>query len=124
MKETSYERGNYMTFPLELTEAEDREMIMENKYLYPAEVLEIQGFVEEACDRMEYDGSLMYDEYPDKVSIERMARKICRECKCNHQEEISNRWMQALVQVMLCKEMSYRRRRHHMHKRNLGRQGD
>lgn len=120
MKQNSYAKGNCMTFPLKLAEIEKEEAVMESKYLYPAEVYEIQGVIEDACDRLEYDGSFMYDEYPDKVSVENMAKKICKETKCMYQEEISNRWMRALVQMMLCQEMNYRRGRRNTHKRNLG----
>jgi hypothetical protein len=120
MKECVYPMGNAMTFPLELTEVKTENFSLGNRYLYPIEVMEIQGMIEECCDRMEYDGSLMYDEYPDKVSVEAMAKDICRRTNCRYQEEISNRWMKALVQMMLCNEMSYRRERRECHKRNLG----
>lgn len=109
-----------MTFPLELTEVNQENYVMRNDYLYPIEVKEIQAAVQEMCDRMEYDGSLMYDEYPDKVSVERMAQRICDQTECRYREEISNRWFRALAQVMLCNEMAYRRERRKCHKKNLG----
>lgn len=121
MKQTIYAKGNSMTFPLELTEIRDTVYTNENRYLYPGEVLSIQGRIEEVCDRMEYDGSLMYDEYPDKVSVQAIADKVCRQVDCPHQEEISNRWMHVLVQMMLCNEMSYRRERRRCHKNKLAR---
>ncbi len=124
MKNHSYVKGCCMTFPLELAEIESKELSLDNKYLYPVEVMEIQGLIEDACDRLEYDGSLMYDEYPDKICVENMAKNICGKCKCAHQEEISNRWMQALIQMMLCSEMSYRRGRRYAHKKNLGKYDD
>ena len=37
--------------------------------MYPAEAREMQHLVEEECDRLEYEGSMMYDEYPDRVSM-------------------------------------------------------
>lgn len=121
MKQSIYAKGNFMTFPLELTEIRGDDYASDNRYLYPVEVMSIQSQVEEQCDRMEYDGSLMYDEYPDKVSVQSIADQICRKVKCPYQEEISNRWMHALVQMMLCNEMSYRRERRRCHKRNLPR---
>ena len=120
MKKNKYAKGNFMTFPLELAQLEQERFPEERKYLYPAEVGKIQREVEEACDRMEYDGSLMYDEYPDKVQVEAMARKICERTECGYQEEISNRWMRALTQMILCNEMSYRRECRKWHKRNMG----
>lgn len=120
MNECIYPKGNSMTFPLELTQVQGENFSRNNRYLYPIEVMEIQKIIEDRCDQMEYDGSLMYDEYPDKVSVEAMARNICNKTNCKYQEEISNRWMNALVQMMLCNEMSYRRERRECHKRNLG----
>lgn len=49
------------------------------KSLYPASVKKYQTAVETACDRMEYEGSPMYDEYPDRTMVDRMCRRICRE---------------------------------------------
>lgn len=36
------------------------------KQLYPKAVLQIQKEVDEECDKLEYDGSCMFDECPDK----------------------------------------------------------
>lgn len=124
MKNNNYAKGNYMTFPLELAQVDSEKITPEYKYLYPVEVIKIQELIEDECDRLEYDGSFMYDEYPDKVRVEKMAKKICGKNNCKHQEEISNRWMQALVQMMICNEMSYRRGRRFAHKKNLGKYDD
>ncbi len=106
-------------FPLELTEL-DRDYYYANKeYLYPREVLDIQKVVEEFCDRMEYDGSIMYDEYPDKTSIERISEKICENSRCQGDKGIDKKWMRALVQVLLCSEISFRRERRYRHKKNM-----
>lgn len=111
-----------MTFPLELTEMKMENVAKDNRYLYPIEVKEIQKTIEDSCDRLEYDGSLMYEEYPDKVSVEMLATQICKNCNCKNKSEISNRFFHALVQTMLCNEMSYRRERRSCHKRNMGKQ--
>ena len=75
-KDKLYPKGNMMTFPLELPEIEKKEKIMDNRYLYPPEIKDIQLEIEEICDKMEYDGSIMFDECPDKVSVERIVKKI------------------------------------------------
>lgn len=121
MRKSNYAKGNCMTFPLELTEVNQENYVIRNDYLYPMQVRNMQMAIQEMCDKMEYDGSLMYDEYPDKVCVERLARKACENAKnCRHSDEISIRWMQALAQVMLCNEMAYRRERRRCHKRNMG----
>lgn len=119
MRKSNYAKGNCMTFPLELTEVNQENYVVRNDYLYPLQVQNIQTTVQEMCDRMEYDGSLMYDEYPDKVCVERLARKVCEATDCRY-KDISSRWMQTLAQIMLCNEMAYRRERRRCHKRNMG----
>mgnify|MGYP002520311397 CR=1 FL=1 len=43
--------------------------------MYPEQVKTIMRHVEEMCDRMDYEGSMMYDEYPDIMSLEKMVAK-------------------------------------------------
>ena len=111
-----YSKGNAMTFSLELTEIKrDREQ-EKYKYLYPAMVAPIQMEIEEICDRMEYDGSMMFDECPDKVTVEKTVKKICKSGKF---ENCDSSWFSPLVQVMLCNEMQYRKQRRRNHKMNM-----
>lgn len=117
-----YGRGNSMTFPLELTEVSEDDIDENNKYLYPVEIAALQREVEDECDKMEYDGSLMYDRCPDKVSIERIVRKICKKNDYDGCSDTEGRkWMNALVQVMMCSEIGYRRQRRRCHKCNMSR---
>lgn len=117
MEYGKYPKGNMMTFPLELAEIRKEEKILDNKYLYPPEVKDIQMDIEEICDKMEYDGSIMFDECPDKVTVENIVKKMCNKEKygtCYAKED--KKWFEALVQVMLCNEMGYRRNRRMCHK--------
>lgn len=117
MEYNKYPKGNMMTFPLELTEVRKEEKILDNKYLYPTEIKDIQMEIEEICDKMEYDGSIMFDECPDKITIEKIVKEMCNKEKyhgCCTKE--SRKWFTALVQVMLCNEMGYRRNRRMCHK--------
>ncbi|MCM1234462.1 MAG: hypothetical protein NC489_30545 [Ruminococcus flavefaciens] len=114
MLKAGYSKGTAMTFPLELTEMGEIPYEMNDKYLYPREVMKLQEDVEELCNSMERDGSVMYDEYPDKVTIERMAKKIE---KGNQSEtEDGGKWMRPLIQILICKEMGFRRERRRKHK--------
>ncbi len=88
------------------------------KELYPALARQIQPLVEEECDRMEYDGSFMFDEYPDQLQIRLVCRRIYeRMDKREYQDdlmmqEISGRnWMEDFVTMMLLNEMYQRRSR-------------
>lgn len=116
-RKNCYIKGNVMTFPLELTEVGKEEKMSDNRYLYPPEVRDIQMEIEEICDKMEYDGSMMFDECPDKVTVERIVKKMCDKDGFNKcYAESDKKWFTALVQVMLCNEMSYRRNRRMCHK--------
>ena len=46
------------------------------KRYYPKEYRGYDEEINEECDRLEYDGPVMYAEIPDQVQIERIARKI------------------------------------------------
>ena len=107
-----YGKGTMMTFPLEFTEVTEDQKEWDDQYLMPMEAKKIQLEVMEMCDQMEYDGSPMFDCYPDRIIIGRMAQKICGE-RCN------DPYYNALVQVMLCKEMRCRRNRRDCHKKRI-----
>ena len=46
------------------------------KSYYPETVRRIQEQVEEECDLLDYEGSRLYDEYPDKYMFYHLCRKI------------------------------------------------
>ncbi len=117
MNKNAYQKGSSITFPLEFAEEED--FSLGKEYLYPTEVMEIQELVENCCDRMEYDGSMMYDEYPDKRAVERLAGQICLDNRCRRKKGIDERWLRALIQVLLSNEMSFRRKRRQHHKEHM-----
>ncbi len=54
------------------------------KSLYPEKIKKIQQEIEHTCDLLDYAGSFIYDEYPDRISLDRTGRQICerlRECE-------------------------------------------
>ena len=66
----------YMTYPMQnifLEEAEYERDMERLKNMYPQDVRNVQRMVEEECDKMEYEGSMMFDESPDRL----MLRQIC-----------------------------------------------
>ncbi|MCD8346353.1 MAG: hypothetical protein LUD16_00110 [Lachnospiraceae bacterium] len=44
--------------------------------MYPNIAKELLPFIEEECDRMEYEGSAMFDEYPDFTTVYTLQKKI------------------------------------------------
>ena len=47
------------------------------KSFYPPGVKRIQQYVSQACDRMQYKNSPIFDEFPDRITIDRMCDSIC-----------------------------------------------
>lgn len=72
----------YMAYPYLLPfdqEREEEKDLQVMRSYYSRRAARIQEKAERECDRMEYDGSMMFDEYPDKFMMEHLCRKIERE---------------------------------------------
>lgn len=69
---------------------EDRQSFDDARRLqsfYPRIAQEIQRLVEEECDKMEYEGSMMFDEYPDRLMMRKLAEDIAVKIKAENPEE-------------------------------------
>lgn len=58
------------------------------KGMYPQMAREIQEKVEEECDKLEYDGSMMFDEYPDKLMMRNICERIYEEMQDDKERDI------------------------------------
>ena len=101
-------------FGLEDMEQCEREIVQDMeimKRMYPKEARFITVLIEEACDRLEYEGSPMFDERPDRMMMLRMADDVCG-MVC--QEEGTPRYeqMHTMIEILLCNEFHERRCRH------------
>ena len=119
-----------------------RERIQEQEFAlmksyYPETARKIQEKVEEECQLMDYEGSRLYDEHPDKFMMEHLCRKIEQEglkeeegntpvliieetCQggqgsCGNRREEEG--LRDLIGVILFNEMFRRRSRHRRQKR-------
>ena len=100
----------YMTYPLPLFYEEEDTAMRDLEYLqemYPKEASRYHKKICRLLDRFDHDGSLIYDEFPDRLAVCRMAQNmmavICRE------EKEEGREIPELVQVLMYNEI-YRRR--------------
>lgn len=69
----------YMAYPMQTVYLEEMDYardLQKLKDLYPRDVRDIQDLVEEECDKMEYDGSLMFDETPDRLMLSQIVERI------------------------------------------------
>lgn len=73
----------YMAYPIqtEYDEKAERTDLEYMKSLYPDLPKRILPYVEEECDRMEYTGSVIFDDYPDKLQLRIMCSRICENVK-------------------------------------------
>ena len=80
----------YMAYswPNEIGEEwEDREWNILKSW-YSGEILQAQEAVEKACDELDYEGSWIYDEYPDRDRMEREQMKIQKRLEQNRPGEL------------------------------------
>ncbi len=89
------------------------------KYLYPKITQQISEFVEEQCDQMEYEGSLMFDAYPDKTALQLMAAGIHTDFKKKYPDSYNgdSSLLRDIIEVVLFHEIMYRRNRYRNHRR-------
>ncbi len=95
--------------------------------MYPEAVRAVLPCVEEICDKMEYEGSMMFDEYPDKNTVRRLSEEIYeqtgdvwpREPEQKPDGVMSMQYREGrrgplgeLIQILLLQEMHHRRCRH------------
>jgi len=112
----------YMTYPLPIYAQEEDTMMRDLEYLqqmYPSEARIYQKKIAAVLDKIDYDGSLLYDEYPCKWQIYRLVENIVTILKqeaAKTQEEIPEEkwvWIEDMVQILLCHEIYKRRHKHH-----------
>lgn len=126
-----YRLPYYMAYPLPLQYDDERIERRDFEYMksmYPMAVKKILPYVEEECDRMGYEGSMIYDEYPDQLQIRLMCNRIydkVKKMKPYEDEEMemqatrNDDWLRDLVQIMLFQELFQRRGRHRRNRRRF-----
>lgn len=113
----------YMAYPLPLAFDDDRIERRDYEYMksmYPDMAKKLMPYVEDECDRCEYPNSMMYDEYPDKLQMRLMSKRIfenvCANERCfasqmenwNKWDDNKN-WLQNFIEVLLYQELHRRR---------------
>ena len=120
----------YMAYPMPMQyddEKVERRDFEYMKSMYPMAVKKILPYVEAECERMAYEGSMIYDEYPDQLQIHLMCNrvydKVIEQKAVNMDEDMK---MQAvgrddrlrdLIQSLLFQELFRRRNSHRRNRR-------
>ncbi len=130
-----YKLPYYMAYPMPFEYDDERKERQDMEYmksLYPNAVKRILPFVEDECERMEYEGSMIYDEYPDMLGIRLMCNRICERVEAmDRRDDIEdelemqqNRWnnrrdIRDIVEVLLLNELMKRRNEHRRRRRRF-----
>ena len=111
----------YMTYPMPLVYDDERRERMDFEYMksmYPDAAKKLLPYIEDECDRMEFEGSMIYDEYPDRLQLMLIGKRLlenARKDKAVLELEAEGKggkdgnWLRDLIQVMLYQEV-YKRR--------------
>ena len=100
----------YMAYPAPFSYDDERTERMDFEYLksmYPDLPKRLLPYVEEECDRMEYENSMIYDQYPDRLQLRLMCRRVYDNVG-KHEKELAEE-TRDLIEVMLYQEL-YKRR--------------
>lgn len=124
-----YRLPYYMAYPMPLLYDDDKIEKRDFEYmksLYPMTAKTVLPYVEEECDRMEYEGSVIYDEYPDQLQIRMMGRRIydrvkdmVKDVENAEEGEQKEGWLRELIQIMLFQELFQRRCSHRRGRRKF-----
>ncbi len=74
----------YMAYPLPLYYQEEDTVTRDLEYLqqmYPLEAKKYQKIIADTLDKLDYEGSMIYDEYPDRWQIYRLTQIIVDKMK-------------------------------------------
>lgn len=111
----------YMAYPTPLLYDDERRDRMDYEYmksLYPDAAKQLLPYIEDECDRVAYEGSMLFDEYPDHLQLMLMGRRVYDRAEKDklisrllrtEGESADESWIRDLIQVMLYQEI-YKRR--------------
>ncbi|MBP3460393.1 MAG: hypothetical protein J6K58_14415 [Lachnospiraceae bacterium] len=116
----------YMTYPLPLYYEDEHELIKDMEYLqgqHPLEIRTLQGEIVQFMNMMDYSGSMIYDEYPDRFLLQKYGKDIAEKVRRKHKDDVENPvhkmldWdgFEEIIMLLLHEEILKRR-----HRRNRG----
>lgn len=125
----------YMNYPFPMYYREEDSIIRDLEYLqgmYPSDAKKYQKIIASILDKLDYEGSMIYDEYPDRLQLYKLSRDILERVKIEDHKEKEDEekqeppekweWALDLIQILLYYEIYKRRHpggRDHSHVRIL-----
>ena len=113
----------YMTYPLPMYYQEEDSIIRDLEYLqqmYPTEAKKYQKLIASILDKLDYEGSMIYDEFPDRWQLYKLSTDILDRIKREESEEGKEsppekwEWVGDMIQILLFYEIY--KRRHNSHR--------
>lgn len=112
----------YMTYPLPMYYEEEDKYMRDLEYLqqmYPSQAKRYQKRIAEILDKLDHEGSMIYDEYPDKLLLYKLTQDVVRvigqeqsaagEMAAGESEWPEQKSLEEFIQVLLFYEI-YKRR--------------
>lgn len=102
----------YMMYPTPILS--DRKKLMDRDYdylrsMYPNMAKRLLPYVEDECDKYEYEESMIYDEYPDKLQLRLMCRRIFDRAREQEDDDWDEKSLRDMVDILLYQELLRRR---------------
>lgn len=111
MEEKKVKLPYFMSYPVLGEKMQSEEEISDRDYfrqMYPVSVKRYLRVIRDVLDRMDADESYIYDEYPDKIRMERLAQIVLR--KVSLEKHMDRETQKNLIKVLLWEEVIYRRK--------------
>lgn len=86
---------------------EDMEYLQQ---MYPVKTKKYLSKISEVLNMMDYEGSMIYDQYPDRMQMMETVDTIVKMVKEKDEDEA---WLRDLIMVLLCHEVLRRRHKRH-----------
>lgn len=117
----------YMTYPGCLQQGRENDVVKDLEYLqqtYPGELRHYQNRIAEMLDKFDYEGGMIYDEYPDRDTIARLSETMTNILRREEAEQnaanvddtedaavsvLGSAFAPSIIQVLLCNEICKRR---------------
>ena len=112
----------YMAYPLPLYYEDEQGVVKDMEYLqsqHSPEIRSLQREIMEVINLLDYEGSMIYDEYPDRISLYKLAaditdsiirdENIMEKTDANETDKMNKEHIGVIVQILLYYEIHNRR---------------
>ena len=105
----------YMAYPMPMFGQQENTVMRDLEYMqqmYPKEAKHYQKLIAGILDKMDYEGSMIYDEYPDKLQLCLMCRRAYEQVMKQEKwekETYTPEQIREIVEILMYQELIERR---------------